>query len=139
MSRELTEADKEARRQRARRRREAKAAGTYVPRSQRKEVRKSQQQAAYRAHAPSISPSASLRRGEWDDSIPRPVFSDGEPVLVKAVITGVVYPDSGGLRYTVKPVEGPRDIDKWQGEVMVRQSHLARWPRKQKRSNERRR
>lgn len=139
----LSDSERKARSDRAKRRREAKAAGTYVPRSGRKEAKKlARQEEAKRLQARIAMKAASaqqqkrrsksdLRKGDWDPSIPKPVFRIDEPVLIKAMITSIVHPgDTGQMRYTIRPIRGPKNFDKYHPQWTVEEDKLTRWPRK---------
>jgi hypothetical protein len=141
----LTDAEKAARKARAQRRRELKARGEYVPRGERKAHKRKQKQAEARALQQRIAAKgdseqqrkrrsrSDLRKGDWDPSIPKPSFRLDEPVLIKAMVTGYVHPGEGeAMRYTVRPIEGPKDWDPYQVQWIVKQGQVSRWPRKKK-------
>ena len=138
----LTEEEKVRRKERARRRREARAAGTYIPRKERKAKARKELATAVSAK---VSRPVSREEVERDlrkrqmtqqDRIHRstgwrPQFRSGEPVLVKARIIRPAYPKEGTGQYYVTPIINLKTEDEGRGWYVTEQ-HLTAWPRRKK-------
>ena len=133
----LTEREKEARKIRARRRREAKAAGTFVPRGERKRKRREEQREAVEIKVLRHRDKEEIQRAvkKRRESEPKRLkcrFKTQEPVLIKARITGhVLHDEYGNSRYYVMPIT---DLGQQIGrQWLLHEAYLAPWPRKSKR------
>jgi len=138
-----TEEEKAKRKARAKRRREAKAAGTYVPRGERKAKRRKDLASAVSAKV-SRRPTSKEEKertvrkqhATQQDRIRRstgwePEFKSGEPVLVKARIIRPAYPTAGKGRYFITPIVSLSIPGEGRGWYITEQ-HLTRWPRRKK-------
>ncbi len=135
MKRPLTDEEKKARKDRAKRRREAKAAGTYVPRSQRKALRREQLTRRVLAESRPFASRPLKRKGTWIGPTQEPAFKTGEPVLIKAVIRSHMYPQDGlGIpRYMVEPIESIADRSRFHNDQFLTDERcISKWPRKKK-------
>ena len=132
----LTDDEKKRRKERAKRRREAKAKGTYVPRSERKRKLRAAQQEAVEVKVlrhrdrSEIEKVVKKRRDDEPRRLHRR-FKTQEPVLIKAKITGqLIHDDHGRPQYYVTPITdfGQKGGTAW----LIHEGYLVPWPRKSK-------
>lgn len=127
--------EKLARRARAKRRREAKEAGTYVPRGQRKakarrDLTSKVSSKVYKPRSQEEIEETVKRRRAGEPKRLKRRFRTSEPILIKARIQSHVIADEGGPRYYVMPISSlyQREGVSW----IINESYLAPWPRRKK-------
>ena len=132
-----TEEEKQARRTRAKRRREEKEAGTYIPRGQRKAKKRKEievQAAARQRSSRSLEEreAALKRQRSTETQRLKRRFRRGEAVLIKARIhSHIGGEEKGGVpRYYVEPVADLKGGG--QGAWILHENCLVPWPRRKK-------
>ncbi len=139
-----TKEEKEDRKRRRKDREKRKKKGTYETTKQKKKREKQEVlEGASRTERPSDEEIEDIIRHQRKGDPKRikrstgvePKFIVGEPCLVKAVVTGHIYPDGSQARYQISLMETPQDIKAISsGKLMtngfnVSERYLARWPR----------